>query len=232
LFPVIEVLKDVFKVPGFMPSGMYGTAELNSLVGIFIANYVYYECVGWDKEDFWDKVWPLTYGDDVLMAVKEDVSEKFNTLTYREVVEDQIGMTFTASDKGEVSEIFIAPERASFLKRTFSYHPVLNRTVAKLELSSIYKTLEWRLPSDAITETDQVYYIIQSCLFELVLWTTKEEYDAFAKRLARIYADHYKCSEKEFYLKLFKYDDVIENLMAPFRKPVGEEDGSRRVDLQ
>jgi len=163
-FPVLAMLNDLFYKCGNQPSGKYGTAEDNSLRGLLMLVYGFIKVC--PDLDFFEHVLPITYGDDVVAAVKDDVADRFNNLTYQKIVEDDYGMGFTATDKGSDLTKFVHHKEISFLKRTFVKHEALDKFVAPLALDSLYKALQWMSPSSAVTELDQLMSTTTSILWE------------------------------------------------------------------
>jgi len=181
LYPTVVMDGTVFTPPGFQPSGKYATAEDNSLRGIILLYYAFaIMCtpLGHDNamnqtqkfkiRDFTKLLLPVTYGDDMLCGVKEELSSYFNNITYAKFVEEIYYMTFTTSDKKEQSSRFIDISQISFLKRSFRYHPELRRIVAPLDKDSLMKSLCYYLPSKEITPEDQLVQTCNSVMRELL----------------------------------------------------------------
>ena len=57
LFVLIEVLNDIFRLLGLQPSGKFGTAEDNSLVGLIMLVYSYMSITG--RDDFFKNVFVI-----------------------------------------------------------------------------------------------------------------------------------------------------------------------------
>lgn len=165
--PVIEILTDLYHVPGYQPSGKYATAEDNSLRGLILLMYAW-RIVN-KTDNFFEKNLPLIYGDDVIVAVKEDSINVFNNHTYSDIVSFIFGMKFTNAQKTSTMKKFLLAGELSFLKRTFRHHSVLGRVVGVLELDSIYKMLEFVLPSRQVTVAEQVLQTIDAALREIFL---------------------------------------------------------------
>lgn len=193
LYPLVCLEGNLFYAPGFQPSGKYATAEDNSLRGLILMVYAFaitHTPLGeshklnvtarYDLKDFFSLFLPVTYGDDMLCAVKDEVKDTFNNITYAEAVKDLFNMEFTSSTKSVVLDKFVEPERMSFLKRTFRWNRLLNRYVACLSHDSIVKSLTWVLPSKAVgvSPEKQEFETIASALRELFFWCDSvEEYD-------------------------------------------------------
>jgi hypothetical protein len=166
LFPNVEMLGDVFCNPGMQPSGKYATAEDNSIKNVTIQLYTWYaDPKLWDK-NFFNYVLPCTYGDDSDAAIKEEILPYYNALTFAERTR-QMGLEATSADKSGLDVPFSTSDQMEFLKRTFVYHPLLDKVVAPLSLDSIFKTLEWQMPSGSVNEITQMESICTSSLREL-----------------------------------------------------------------
>lgn len=179
LFPTVEILTDVFMVPGYQPSGKYATAEDNSLRGIFLLMYYWYVTPGLQRFDFFEWNSPVVYGDDLLNAVHDKFTKHMNNITYSKGCELHYMMqTTTASKDGSLTE-FVAPGTMSFLKRTFSYDDRFGRIVAPLDLTSLHKTLSWYVESTSVTELEQMISAFNSVSRELMFHLEEAEHSAF-----------------------------------------------------
>jgi len=169
-------LTDVLVKPGCVPSGKFGTAEDNSMRGVLMLMYAWYEIMGVDtKYCFFDHVVPRTYGDDVLASVDTLFSEKFNNHTYQGVVEKSFGMGFTSAAKDDTLQKFVNIHNMSFLKRQFIYSDNLDKWLAPLDYNSVYKSLTWFLPSDSDTEESQSIKSCISALWEIFILVDNRE---------------------------------------------------------
>jgi hypothetical protein len=167
LFPFIDLCKDYFCVPGLQPSGKYGTAEDNSLKGLILLMYAFYSIPELQDLDFFDYVLPVTYGDDMLAAVKEEISHLFNNVVYQERCLTLYGMGFTSAAKSSQMEKFLSIDDISFLKRNFVEKN--GRIYAPLDYNSIARSLMWTIPSKTATRADQTVSCVNSALVELYL---------------------------------------------------------------
>lgn len=216
LYPTVVMDGTVFTPPGFQPSGKYATAEDNSLRGIILLYYAFaIMCtpLGCDNamnqtqkfkiRDFTKLLLPITYGDDMLCGVKEELSSYFNNITYAKFVEEIYYMSFTTSDKKEQSSRFIDISQISFLKRSFKYHPELKRMVAPLDKDSLMKSLCYYLPSKEITPEDQLIQTCNSIMRELLFHCDDEvEYEDYRQKFIRTLAENTRFGVEEL-LPLF-----------------------------
>jgi RNA polymerase-interacting CarD/CdnL/TRCF family regulator len=193
LYPLVTLLKDVFKTVSLQPSGKYGTAEGNSLSGVIMLMYAWYASPSLRDMDFFEFVLPLTYGDDVLASVKEEVQELFNNKTYQEFCRDIYGMAYTSASKSEVIDTFVSIETCSFLKRNFVFDEELSRYVAPLDINSLSKMMSWRIPSAAVSESEQMYQTYISFLWELSLHANEAQFNQINEKLKPVVESKFMC---------------------------------------
>jgi len=183
LNPTLCMEGNIFVAPGFQPSGKYATAEDNSLRGLILLYYAFVTMctsVGdrhplnltkiFSPEDFFVKILPVTYGDDMLCAVKEDVADYFNNITYSKFVSIVYGMEFTTASKSQHNSKFSDYTKITFLKRNFKYSKRFNRFIARLDLEAIVKSLSYILPSKEVSIDTQIVETCVSSLRELFMY--------------------------------------------------------------
>jgi len=206
LYPLIALLGDLFTVPALQPSGKYATAEDNSLRGLILMVYAWVDmCTGessnsdytgpktraYTPEDFWTYVLPRIYGDDLLAAVKKEVSDYYNNNTYQQFCKEVYGIGYTNAQKTDIMQPYLSWHETSFLKRSFVYREDLGHWVAPLDLDSVMKSICYRLPSKVVSEDEQMIDSCTSALRELFFHLTEEEYaerrQSFAEACAEIY---------------------------------------------
>lgn len=180
LFPTVQMLGDVFCVPGLQPSGKYATAEDNSLRGIILLVYAYVSMTG-DGSDFFNKLKPIVYGDDLLVAVKPEVSF-FNNNSYQEFCQSVYGIDYTNAQKTLEMKDFLNIHEVSFLKRTFVYREDLNSWVAPLDILSICKSIKFYMPSKTVNENLQLVSTLQSSLCELFFHYSEGQYEEIREK--------------------------------------------------
>lgn len=191
LYPVLSILRDLFVALSIQPSGKYGTAEGNSLVGVILMMYCWYSQPETRDRDFFEFVLPRTYGDDVLSSVKPDVAEEFNNLTYQSFCKTNYNMEYTSATKSATIEKFMDIDTCSFLKRTFKYDTELQRYTAPLEISSLVKSLSWFISSGLVSDSERMTSTYTSFLWELSLWATMDQFEAIRAILDPIIAEKY-----------------------------------------
>lgn len=212
LFVNVEVLKDFFCYPGLQPSGKYATAEDNSLRGILLLMYAFYSNPVLSHLDFFDKVKPLVYGDDVLAAVKDDVSDNYNNIYYADACKHLYGMDFTSSAKDAVLHKFVSLDDMSFLKRKFVYSETLMQYVAPLDMNSIFKTLAWYIPSNQVNPETQFLSVLQSTVREIFFHTIENpnKYNKMRDFLIDLYIENFSISDHHVVRgSIPTYDELI-----------------------
>lgn len=145
----------VYRTNGSLPSGMFGTTQINSgsnLVAFFYAfRFLFPESTA---EDFLDNVRTVSHGDDVLFSVspafKEFTSENIGKAL------KHIGMTFTPADKSGVASKARAIEQTTFLKRGFK--PICGIYRAPLDVNSSLEMCNWITKS-----ADPVQATVDNC---------------------------------------------------------------------
>jgi hypothetical protein len=193
----IAMLGEIVNVPGLQTSGRYGTAEDNTLCVtiLYMIFYYYYFPDG----SFFDDCRPLIYGDDSLCAVKERVSHLINNKNFAIFCKTYYNMDYTSAAKSANMQEFLSIDEVSFLKSSFTMHHKHGR-VMPLCLDSVYKALAWTLPSDNISEEDQLFATVTSMLREMYLHTTSfHEYNVLRDHFAYILSKATGITE-EFYL--------------------------------
>jgi hypothetical protein len=172
-YPLISVYKDLFFCPGYQTSGKYGTAEENSEKNAWMLIYcwVYHFIVEkglplGELPDFFEFVDISTFGDDVLGAVKSVMVREFNNVSLQRLMKEALGMDFTNSEKTTEMKETLSRDEVSFLKRKPRRDHPIGFTVAPLHLDSMYKMVEWRMPSKAVNIETQLESTLISFLWE------------------------------------------------------------------
>jgi hypothetical protein len=207
LFIAICLLGDIFIVAGLQPSGKYATAEDNSLRNVILMLYFWFSNATTEGFDFDDYVRIKTYGDDIFGWVHPRFRKEINNVTFNRFSNDFFGMNTTSAAKdGKLNE-FVPASEISFLKRKFVYHKTLKRKVGALSTDSIFRMLQWSLPSDSVSESDQAKSVCSSALYEVALHTDEARYNKFRNYL------------KEKMTKFVQYDeDEIEGFLLTWRQ--------------
>lgn len=130
----------VFRMEGSLPSGVFGTTQINSgvnLVAFFFAFKRLYPMNS--AQDFLKNVRTLTHGDDVIFSV----SEEFAGFTSERIglALAEAGMTFTPALKGDTPTQARPIEEVTFLKRGFKKIGGIYR--APLETAASLEMCNW-----------------------------------------------------------------------------------------
>jgi hypothetical protein len=176
MFPVCEVNKDIFCAPGYQPSGKYATAEDNSMRGIIMLMYAWYSLPATRDLDFFSHAVPVTYGDDVLVAISDEAKGLFNNRIYQSFCKSKYNIDYTSASKEQKMSPFVIPSEMSFLKRTFVYSEEFKQYIAPINANSLFKMVTWYIPSSAATEQEQLSSTLTSSLYELVLHISPREH--------------------------------------------------------
>lgn len=175
MFPVIEMNRDLFSKPGLQPSGKYATAEDNSLRGVLMMMYAWYSQESTRTYDFFEHVSPITYGDDVLASVTDDMAHAFNANVYQKLCRNLYNMEFTTAAKGNVMSDFMDITQVTFLRRSFKWSDRFSKYLAPLNPNSLIKSIQWIMPSKVISESEQSLATMQSALYEIWLHSSESE---------------------------------------------------------
>lgn len=189
LYCYITLLNDLWCAPGIQPSGKYGTAEDNSIKGLVMLVYFFTEVFG-SPDGFFHYVLPDIYGDDVVAAVKPEITRFFNNLSYRDFVKEVYGMGFTPAAKAGEMQPFVTPSTMQFLKRSYVKHPVMDRYVGQLDKESLMKTLKWYIPSDSVSREEQLLNSSSSVLLELFFHCDENQYVQMRKGIRSLLCEN------------------------------------------
>lgn len=185
MFPIIEVLLDIIWAI-IQPSGKYGTAEDNSIRGVLMLMYAFYKMRPQGNTcSFFDGIKPDTFGDDMLAAVMEQNIGWFNNITYQKFCREVFKLEFTTAGKGSEMRPYLAYDEVSFLKRRFVWDDKLQRFKCPLETDSLFKMMSWFLPSDFVTDEEQLIATFHSFCWELTIHLDPVRYNDVTSRVAK-----------------------------------------------
>nr|QXV86372.1 polyprotein [Iflaviridae sp.] len=133
----------VYTAPCGIPSGSPITAPLNCMVNSIYLRIAWKYCTNLSFHDMRVHTAIITYGDDVIMSVSEEVKEIFNTATIGKFL-GKYKITFTDVNKvGEVIPYRLLRD-ATFLKRSFRQHPTrAGEWLAPIDEISIQSCVNW-----------------------------------------------------------------------------------------
>lgn len=107
----------------------------------------------------------LTYGDDVIIAVRPELLSIFNFLTISKVFKEQMNVIYTSSNKTDTNPPpFTSLDGSEFMSRTFQNVNGIN--VAKLKIISIDHQFHW-ISSHSL---EQYNANLRNAFSELALW--------------------------------------------------------------
>lgn len=139
---MVLVADELYATTHGMPSGTWLTLLLNCLVNKAIqALTIFRNKDNATVQDFLDITSYVT-GDDDIFGTPPHLEEVFNLQTLKATAES-LGMTCTNGDKTEITTKGHEFSRLNYLKRHFRYHPVLNRYMGCLSLSTILNTFQY-----------------------------------------------------------------------------------------
>lgn len=127
------------------PSGCPITAILNSLFNSVSMRYVWQEVVPRElsgMRHFNEHVAMVSYGDDNLINISDDVIEHFNQLTIARGYE-KIGMKYTDEAKSGEMVAYRTLEECSYLKRGFLWDEEEGQYQAPLDFGTILEMTNW-----------------------------------------------------------------------------------------
>jgi hypothetical protein len=203
LFPRIKMNGDVFEAP-IQTSGKLGTAENNSIIGLLLMMYYWYTHT---DDDFYENVCVRTYGDDILASSCSDYTF-MNNIDYSEFCAQVYGMKFTPAVKDAEMTHLLHFEDVSFLQRTFRYHNTLDRWVAPLKETVLFKMGAFLLPSSALDPDVQMEQTLISFCYEICLKSDcKEDYDFIIRPISRAFYERFDRKAS-----LPSYDELISKL--------------------
>jgi len=162
-FAILEHNGSFIETTSGMPSGHGLTVYVNSIVNVVRMCCVFMELE--PDKDFFSNVNIITYGDDNVLSVSDDVPG-FNH-TSISVKLQEWGIKYTMADKDSESIPYLPIEEISFLKRKFNWDPSLGMYLAPLDVSSIYKMLHVHMvPAAGISKIDVARDAMKTALAE------------------------------------------------------------------
>ncbi|URQ09133.1 replicase [Halyomorpha halys ifla-like virus 1] len=136
----------IWQATSGLPSGCALTVEWNSEVNEFYVMLAWMDIFQDDPEmcsldNFYKHTRLITYGDDLIMTVSYEVCERFNNLTLQQFF-SKFNIKFTDASKAGNKPYETQLSKCSFLKRSFSKHPLLDG--------------EWLAPLDEIAVVREI----------------------------------------------------------------------------
>lgn len=190
------------------PSGHLLTVIINSICGSVYLRMGYVMSTGNSVQQYRYDVRAVTYGDDVIISVKDSIASKFNFETYRDAMA-KYNIIFTPASKNDETYTFKPLSEIDFLKRSFIYSEELGRFMSPLNMMSIEKSMLVCVRSKSITEEEQIVATLSSAHREI--WQHgRETFEQFTDLVNRVidYHDLRSYITKTTFLsydKLFEY---------------------------
>jgi hypothetical protein len=176
------------------PSGCPLTAILNSIFNSVSMRYVWMIVVEKERrtmKEFNRCVAMVSYGDDNLVNISDDVVDQFNQITIAQGYAT-IGMTYTDESKSGDMIPFRSLSECSYLKRSFIWNADEHQWVAPLELGVVLEMINWirgDLDTEEATATN-----MEASAFELSLHG-EEVFDKWISK--------YKDASRDFFQRPF-----------------------------
>lgn len=185
-----------------LPSGHPFTTIVNSMYSLFLLVATYISATG-DLVGYWTHVTSVTYGDDNVSNVDDDLAEVFNQVTVAEHMQKQFSVTYTPGNKTGVFEKYTRLEETTFLKRGFA--KIDNAWVCPLEKDSFMYTFYWC--KNKKLESKIIIDVLETALEELSMHTD-DMWSEYAPKLVEVLAmkgaiTRSKCEKKQ-YLNLIR----------------------------
>lgn len=164
-FPTIDFNGDLIRCYGTNPSGHPLTVIINGLANSLYVRYCYAEShPDGTCTDFKDNINLMTYGDDMIMGVKQSCT----WLDHTRMVDilASIDIQFTMADKDAPSVPFINIKDATFLRRSWRFENSLGKYVCPIEHASIDKMLTMCVASKTISSELQSIEVMNTAIRE------------------------------------------------------------------
>lgn len=164
-FPTIDFHGELIRCYGTNPSGHPLTVIINGVANSLYVRYCY-TLNHPDKtcSDFKKHVALFTYGDDMIMGVKESCYWLNHTIMQETLA--AIDIEFTMAEKAARSVPFIHVKQASFLKRSWRFESQLGCMVCPIDHSSISKMLTMCVESKTVSRQLQAVAVLNTACRE------------------------------------------------------------------
>lgn len=170
-YPIGDVNGDLVRFWGSNPSGHPLTVIINSIANSLYMRYAWLKS-GHVLSMFQLLVHLLTYGDDNIMGISEEVENFDHTVIQAELA--KIGVVYTMADKERPSVPFVNIDEVSFLKRSFVFNEDVGSFVAQLEHDSIEKGLLFHIPSKTVCKEQLAVDSMDNALREYFFYGRKK----------------------------------------------------------
>jgi hypothetical protein len=172
-YPLMNIKGELVMFYGTNPSGHPLTVIVNSLVNSLYMRYAYAK-LGYDVGSFKQNVALMTYGDDNVMGVSDNVPHFNHTAVQKKL--EEIGVVYTMADKESSSVPYIHVDDVAFLKRKWRFDEDIGAYVCPLDEDSIQKSLMCWLPSNTLVPEEQMVEVMKSAVNEY-FWYGKSKFE-------------------------------------------------------
>lgn len=200
---IVKYLCDVFIRFKGLPSGIIFTLIFNSLINSFLFLLGFEKLCGEDL-NFTDHVVTANVGDDNVNGVSDEVSDRFNMLTFSSFLSG-IGYTATPAQKNKVAVPVMSLEELMFLKRKFRFCKEIGEYKAPIDVDSMYKALCFEDRQAGVTPVERLKQVGYQLQLEAFLHG-REFFDSFQNDIiGRIMNGKHHLS-----VQVLKYEEVAE----------------------
>lgn len=158
--------KIVYQWNKSLPSGNPFTSTINSVANCILVAMCWRDITNKSLFEYERNVCLRVFGDDNIMSVKKEYKETFNMESLAKAML-KYGMTYTDETKSGVSCGFRPIKDVGFLKRSFKYSDDFGRYLAPLDVTSIYKSLDY--VRNSADNEKQLALNIENSLLEISL---------------------------------------------------------------
>jgi hypothetical protein len=169
--PVYNYKDSLFQVEGTLGSGLWLTAQWNTIIQEILLLMAWIEFRGEEEvRRAFEQEGRDTYmednardglGDD---GMQSTIHEAFNLPFISEFLKREIGLTMTSPDKSDELPTSFPVEKWNFLKRGFLEKD--GRVYAPIERESILKNVNWQVPTPFVSEEELHFQFVSSALQE------------------------------------------------------------------
>lgn len=149
---VVQANNQTFVTTHSMPSGCYLTALGNSIVHQFYT-LMFYHRVYPEHTVFQalNNIKDFVMGDDKICGVKKELT-LFNAITMEKYF-NELGLELSSFDKTKIVNPYDSLDEVEFLKRSFWYHPKLQKYVGKLSDKTLLSTINFVDKTKELSDT-------------------------------------------------------------------------------
>lgn len=181
-YPFVILNGDLIRLLNGLVSGINMTTQVNCLINVGYLLYCWVVIMGVENiKQFWTSVKLMTYGDDNIVGISDNIKHKFNHSTVAEVLR-KCGIEYTMPDKESASRPYWDIRDCSFLKRKWRFDNDVGAYVAPIEKETICKMLNITVRSRTIGPQEQALSIIASAVRE-VFFHGKESFEEFTTHM-------------------------------------------------